>query len=179
VEHEYCANHRRWPVTKIKNTPNINFTSSAMASSSGKSSYNPYDLSSDDDEYLMPTNVVQTTPGRSDRAACSLTAARLYLNSPPQLPRNWGQNKPNLNHYHTDPMEIISTFWLPDITDWRRQQDETHSKYANLSNVARDILCIIPHRVGVEGSFSLGRDVIRWRQLKTTGETIREKVVVI
>jgi len=36
----------------------------------------------------------------------------------------------------------------------------------------------MPHGVGVEASFSLGRDVIGWRQSKTTGETLREKVVV-
>jgi hypothetical protein len=107
-----------------------------------------------------------------------LTAARLYLNSPPEAPKNWGQINPNLNDYHSDPMEISSTFWIPDITDWWRQQEETHSKYADLSNVARDIFSIIPHGVGVEASFSLGRDVIGWRQSKTTGETLREKVVV-
>ena len=44
--------------------------------------------------------------------------------------------------------------------------------------MARDIFSIIPHGVGVEASFSLGRDVIGWRQSKTTGETLREKVVV-
>jgi hypothetical protein len=75
-------------------------------------------------------------------------------------------------------MEFSSTFWIPDITDWWRQQEETHSKYADLSNVARDIFSIIPHGVGVEVSFSLGQDVIGWRQSKTTGETLREKVVV-
>jgi len=41
-----------------------------------------------------------------------------------------------------------------------------------------NIFSIIPHGVGVEASFSLGRDVIGWRQSKTTGETLREKVVV-
>jgi len=87
----------------------------------------------------MPTNVADTTPGRSDRATCLLTAARLYLNSPPELPQNWGQINPNLNDYHTNPMEISSKYWLPDITDWCRQQEETHSKYSDLSNVARDI----------------------------------------
>jgi len=75
-------------------------------------------------------------------------------------------------------MEISSTFWLRDITDWWRQQEETHSKYANLSNVARDIFSIIPHGVGVEASISLGRDVIGCMQSKTTGETLLEKVVV-
>ena len=75
-------------------------------------------------------------------------------------------------------MEISSTFLLPDITDWWRQQEETHSKYNDLSNVARDIFCIIPHVVGVEASFSLGQVVIGWRQSKATGETLREKVVM-
>jgi hypothetical protein len=50
-------------------------------------------------------------------------------------------------------MEMSSTFWIPDITDWWRQQDETHSKYADLCNVARDIFLIIPHGVGVDTSF--------------------------
>jgi len=75
-------------------------------------------------------------------------------------------------------MEISSTFWLLDITDWWCQPEEMHSKYANLSNVACDIFSIIPHGVGVEASFSLGRDVIGWRQSTTTGETLRGMVVV-
>jgi hypothetical protein len=107
-----------------------------------------------------------------------LTAARLYLNSPPEAPKNWGQINPNLNDYHSDPMEISSICWIPDITDWWRQQEETPSKYADLSNVAHDRFSIIPHGVAVEASFSLGRDVIAWRQSKTRGETLREKVVV-
>ena len=178
VENEYCMKHRRLPVTKPENTPNNTFSSFAMASRSCQSSYDPYDLASDDDEYLRPNNVAEMKPGRSDRAARLLTAARLYLNSPPELPQNMGQINPNLNDYHTDPMEISSTFWLPDITDWWQQQEETHSMYASLSNMSRDIFSIIPHGVGVEASVSLGRDVIGWRQSKTTGETLRENVVV-
>ena len=178
VENEYCAKHRRVPVNKLETVTTSNLVPSATASGSYQSSFDPYDLSSDDEEYLTPNNVAETTPGRSDRAARLLTAARLYLNSPPEAPKNWGQINPNLNDYHSDPMEISSTFWIPDITDWWRQQEETHSKYADLSNVARDIFSIIPHGVGVEASFSLGRDVIGWRQSKTTGETLREKVVV-
>jgi hypothetical protein len=53
-----------------------------------------------------------------------------------------------------------------------------HSKYAYLSIVARDIFSILPHGVGLEASFSLGRDRIRWRQSKTTRETLHEKFVV-
>ena len=42
----------------------------------------------------------------------------------------------------------------------------------------RDIFFIIPHGVGVEASFSLGRDVIGWRQSKTIVETFRKNVIV-
>ena len=44
--------------------------------------------------------------------------------------------------------------------------------------MARDVFSIIPHGVGVDAGFSLGRDAIGWRQSKTTGETLHEKVVV-
>jgi len=121
-------------------------------------------MSSNDEEYLMPSNVAETKPRRSDRAAHLLTAARFYLNSPLEAPKNWRQLNPNLNDYHSNPMDISGTFWIPDITDWWRQQEETHSKYTDLSNVACDILSIISHGVRVEGSISLGRDVIGWRQ---------------
>jgi len=178
VENEYCAKHRRLPVNKSENVPNNNLSFSAMASWSGQSSYDRCDLSSDDEEYLMPNNVAETTPGRSDCAVRLLAAARFYFNSLSELRQNWGQINPNLNDYHSDRMESSRTLWLPDITNWWRHQEETHSTYANILNVARDVFSIIPDGVGVEVSFSLGRDVIAWRQSKTTGETLREKVVL-
>jgi len=178
VENEYCAKHRRVPVNKLETVPSNNLLPSATASGFYQSSFDPYDLSSDDEEYLTPNNVAETTPGRRDPAACSLTAARLHLNSTPEAPKNCGQMNANLNDYHSGPMEISSTCWIPDITDWWHQQQETHSKYTDLSNVARDIFSTIPHGVGVEARFSLGRDVIGWRQSKTTGETLHERVVV-
>jgi len=100
----------------------------------------------------------------------------LYLNSASDAPKNQGQIKTNLNDYHFDPMEISGTFWLPDKTDWPRQQEERHTKYPDLPNMARDEFSIIPHHVIVESRFSLGQDVICWRQSKTTGETHCEKV---
>jgi len=175
---EYCAKHRHVPVNKLEIVPTSNLFPSATDSGSYQSSFDPYDLSSDDEEYLTPNNVAETTPGRSDRAALLLTAARLYLNSPPEAPNNRGQIIPNLNDYHSDPMEISRTFCIPDITDWWRQQEEMHSNCTDHSNVARDIFSNIPHGVGVEASFSLGRDVVGWRQSKTTGETLRKEVVV-
>jgi len=156
VENKYCAKHRRVPVNKLVTVPNSNSVPSAMASESYQSSFDPYDLFSDDEKYLTSNNVAETTPGRSDRAALLLTVARLYLNLPPEAPRNWGQIYTNLNDYHSDPMEISSTFWIPDMTDWWHRKEETHAKYADLSNVVHDILSIILHGVGVEASFSLG-----------------------
>jgi len=121
VENEYYAKHRRVPVNKLETVPRSNLLPSATASGSYQSSLDPYDLSSDDEEYLMPNNVAERTPRRSDHAARLLTATRLYLNSAPESPKSWGQINPNLNYYHSDPMVISSTFWIPDITDWWRQ----------------------------------------------------------
>jgi len=178
VENEYCAKYRCLPVNKPGIVLSNNLLPFAMASWSGQSSFDPYDLPSNDEKYLTPDNVAETTPGWSDHAACLLTAARLYLNPPPEAPKNWGQINPNLNDYHSDPMEISSTFLKLDITNWWWQQEEMHSKYANLSNVACDIISIIPHGVGVEASFSLRWDVIGGRQSKPTAKTLHEKVVV-
>jgi hypothetical protein len=53
-------------------------------------------LSSNDEEYLMPRDVAEITPEGSDGAGCRLTARRLYMNSPAELPQNWGHINPNL-----------------------------------------------------------------------------------
>jgi len=87
-------------------------------------------------------------------------------------------NYPNLNDYHSDPMEIRITFWIPDITNRWRKQEETHSTYTDLSNVIDDIFSFMPLAIGVEASFSVVWDDIVWRESKTTRETIREKVIV-
>jgi len=100
--------------------------------------------------------LAKTTPGLSDRPAHLLTATRLYFNLPPESPNNWGQVNLNLDDYHSDSMEISSTFCIPDIAEWWRQQDEPHPKYADLSNVAHDIFSIIRHGVGVKASFFPG-----------------------
>jgi len=108
------------PLNKLETVPTSNLFPSSTASGSYQSSFDLYDLSSNDEKYLTPNNVAETTPGWSDRTARLLTAARLYLKSPPEAPKNWGQINPNLNDYHSDQMEISSTFWIPDITDWWR-----------------------------------------------------------
>jgi len=69
VENEYCAKHRCMPVNKLQCLPSSNHISSATASRSSQSSFDLYDLSSDDEKYLTPNNVAETTPGRRDHAA--------------------------------------------------------------------------------------------------------------
>jgi len=146
-----------------------------MALGSGQSCFDQYDFSSNHDEYLMPENVAEIPPGLSDHAARILTTTRLNLNLPPESPKNWEQVDSNSNDYHSDPLDISSSLWLPEITDWWQHQEETHTTYTDLSDVARDIFSIIPQGVGVEASFSFGRDVIGWRRSNTTGESLRKK----
>jgi len=121
VGNGYGAKHRRVPVNKLETVPSSNIVPSAMASGSYQLSFDPYDLSSDDEEYSPPNNVAGTTTGRSNCAARIMTAARLHLNSVSEAPKNWAQINPNLNDYHSDPKENSSKFWIPDITDWWRQ----------------------------------------------------------
>jgi len=63
VENEYCAKHRHAPVNKQETVPSSNLVPSETASGSYQASFDPYDLSSDDEEYLTPNNVPETTPG--------------------------------------------------------------------------------------------------------------------
>ena len=51
-------------------------------------------------------------------------------------------------------------------------------KYADIFPVACNILSIIPHVVRVDARYSLGGDVIAWRQ-SNTRETLSEQVVVM
>ena len=44
--------------------------------------------------------------------------------------------------------------------------------------MVRDIFSIIPRSFRVEASFCIGRYIIGWRKSETTGEMLREKVVV-
>jgi len=175
VKNQYSTKHQHVPANKPKSVPSNNLVPSAMTSASGQSSFDAYALSSDDEQYFMNNNVAETTPGRSDDAAHLLTAARLYLNSAPETPYNWVQINPKHNDYHSDIMEISSTFGMPNLIDWWLQPEETSSKSTDLSNVAHDIFSIMPHAVGVQACFSLGQDAIGWRQSNSTGDTFRQK----
>jgi len=129
----YGAKLRRVSVNMHERVPSSTLIPSAMASGSCESSFDPYDLSINDEGYLTPNNVAETTPGQSDHAALLSTAAWLHLYSPPEAPKNRGQINPNINDYHSDQREISSTFWLQHLADWLCQQEETHTRYANLS----------------------------------------------
>jgi hypothetical protein len=90
VENEYYAKHRQVMVIKPERIPSSKFVPSAMASGSRQSSFDSYDLSTDDEDCLMPNNLSEMTPRRSNCPARVLATARLYFNSPPEAPKNWG-----------------------------------------------------------------------------------------
>jgi hypothetical protein len=115
IENEYRSKHRGFPGTKSKSIPNNNLILYTMPSTSDQSSADQYHLSRDDEEYIMPDNVAELTPRRSDCAVCLLRATGLSFNSPPQLHQNSGQIYPNLDDSYSNQMENSSTFWLPDI----------------------------------------------------------------
>jgi hypothetical protein len=131
------------------------------ASESGQSSFDTYHLSSNDDEYLMINTVAVMTLRHSDCVERLMTATRLNVNSPPEAPKNRVHRNSNRNHYHSDTIEIRSTSLVPDITDWWNQQEETQSKYANLSNVARII-------------FRSYHKVSKWRPVFPLHETLAD-----
>jgi hypothetical protein len=51
LENKYCAKHRCVPVNKHETVPTSNLVPSSTASGSYQSSFDPYELSSDDEEY--------------------------------------------------------------------------------------------------------------------------------
>jgi len=63
VGNEYCAKHRPVMVNILESLPSNNLVHSPTASGSGQLSFDPYDLTSSDEEFLTPNNVAQTTPG--------------------------------------------------------------------------------------------------------------------
>jgi len=69
VENECCSKRRHLLVNKLETVPSSNLVPSATASAFFHSSSDPYDLCSDDEEYLTTNNVAETTPGSSDYAA--------------------------------------------------------------------------------------------------------------
>jgi len=148
-----------------------------MGSGSGHFSLDLYNLSNDDKEYWMPKNFAERTARCTDSTTRLFTAGRISFNSLPVLQKNRGQVDRILNDYYTDPMEISSILLIQHITDWWCQQEEIHSKYADISNVAPHIFSITQHHVRVEASFSVSPDIIGWMQSKTTGKTYWKKVI--
>jgi len=105
VEIQYCANHRHLHVIEPKCELSNNHFPSIMASRSGHSSFDQYDLSSNDEEYSIHGIVEETMPGLSENKVCLLTAAGLDLNSLHDQPKQWGK--------------IIRMLMITTVTQWR------------------------------------------------------------
>jgi hypothetical protein len=62
VENKYCDKDQHVPVNGLERLQSSNLVHSVHASGSCRLSFDPYDLSSDDEEYLVPNNVAETIP---------------------------------------------------------------------------------------------------------------------
>jgi len=108
VKNEYCAWYWRFPVIKPKSVPNNNQFSSTLACRSGEPSYDVYDLCSGNEEYIMPNNVAETMPGRSNSIVHWSIAAVLWMNLTPQSPKHGGQRNSTRNDYLSGWIEFSS-----------------------------------------------------------------------
>jgi hypothetical protein len=177
IDSTYCSNLNTAAVNKKENVNHDPFGPPVASTASGPGSLSdPLDLSSDDEMYYASQPA--QTPGRLSHALRLSTAARRYLDEPFVRPHQAGQVNPRLDDHLADPLASTDAFWYPDVLLWWKEQLDLHTEYAILAQVARDVFSVMPHGVGVEASFSLGRDVIGWRQGKTSGTTLRDKVVV-
>jgi len=64
MENEYCATHQRMSIIEPENVLHGNIFPSPKASGIDQSSFDPYQLSSDDEDYLTPKWVAETTPAQ-------------------------------------------------------------------------------------------------------------------
>jgi len=90
VQNENCVKHLRMFIIKPDMVPGNNLFPSAKASGFGQSSFDPYEVSSDDKQYFTPQSMAEMTPWRSNCITYLWTAATLYLNLSPEEPKNWG-----------------------------------------------------------------------------------------
>jgi hypothetical protein len=94
VEHEYCFKDCKMYNLKLE-IPNHNDPFSTSPDSGSRYwFYDPYDLSSDDTEYITSANIIESTPRCSHCPPWPLPAPIQYLNYPPEVLRRWGQNNP-------------------------------------------------------------------------------------
>ena len=136
--------------------------------------------SSDEEDDCQIQETIQCTPRTSSRKSHLMQQARQYLAN---VPVNIQSLQPEPLEVQddlmsNDPEEITASFWYPDVGGWWLKQETSMGEYRDLAKMARDIFSVMPHGVGVESSFCLGRDVIGWRQCRTTGVTLQQKVVV-
>jgi hypothetical protein len=135
--------------------------------------------SSDEEDDIRITQSACATPRTASRKARLMQQARQYLsNTRVNIDSDQHDYPIQDELLSNDPEEITASFWYPDVAGWWMKQERRMGDYQDLARMARDIFSVMPHGVGVEASFSLGRDVMSWRQSRTKGETLQQKVVV-
>jgi len=155
--------------------------SGRLLGNEGKQIPRIYGLDSSDEEEDDGNEDHRThsTPRTASRKSLLMQQARQYLANGRANIQSWQHDYPlGEEQMSNDPEEMTASFWYPDVAGWWLKQETTMGEYRDLAKMARDIFSVMPHGVGVEASFSLGRDIISWRQSRTKGSTLQQKVVV-
>ena len=135
--------------------------------------------SSDEEDNIQMTESTYSTPRTASRKSLLMQQARQYLaNARVNIESEQHDYPIGDELMSDDPEEVTASFWYPDVAGWWMKQERRMGDYRDLARMARDIFSVMPHGVGVEASFSLGRDVISWRQSRTKAATLQQKVVV-
>jgi hypothetical protein len=104
------------PVNEFESFLDSNRVPSSTLSGAWQSTFDPHELSRNEEECVTPNNVAETTPGPRNFAAPWMATPSDSLNSPPAAPKSWGQINSNLNKYYSNQMDNSSTFWILEIT---------------------------------------------------------------
>ena len=119
------------------------------------------------------------TPARVLPQDRLMEVARKYIKSVNADPAALGQHPPKTDNLKSEnPQELTAAFWKPDVAAYWQEHEDSCTEYAPLARMARDVFSVIPHGIGVEASFSLGCDVLGWRQCRTSGDMLQKKVIV-
>lgn len=136
-----------------------------------------------------PDGCIVRTPGNVERKRY-LDAAVDYINGD-RLRKSaaheefFGRKAGNLNDLeeeNQDPTRITVSWFNPTPDNFWRQVSspslsQHHQYLLPVEQMARDIYSCVPHGVGVESSFSIGRNVLSWKQSRMTASTLQSMIV--
>jgi len=138
-------------------------------------SYDPYDMSRDDEDYRMPENVAQMMPGQNDCAARLLTAARHYVEWPRDSTQNWGRWI-RMWMITTPPVQIFAAHFGFRTSPTGRINERKHTHSTPISLLWHWIYSLSYHTVSEwRPVFALGEMLSAWGSPKPLARPILRK----